>query len=160
MAELKDGLKTIANIPADSLRETFKRTMIMGLPDVEADQPTFVFERVVTWADFDRDNKPWDWTAAPLTETLVPSVQPICAYEFFAPLGRQGAAYTEVGEFNPTTILFTFTDDEFLRVQDSSYATIGPSDQKWYFRFYRPQINLGSLGIHQAHFVAQGGEGE
>jgi len=160
MAEFKDGLQAIAKIDAGSLRETFKRTMIMGLPDVEADQPTFFFERVVTWSDFDRDNNPWDWTAAPLTETLVAAVSPICAYEFFAPLGRQGSSYTEVGEFNPTTVVFTFTDDEFLRVKDSSFATIGPSDQKWYFRYFKPQVNLGSLGIFQAHFVATGGEGD
>lgn len=160
MAEEKGGFKAIATIPADSLRETFKRTMVMGLPDVVADQPTFFFERVVTWTDFDRDNNPWDWTSAPATENQVAPVSPICAYEFFAPLGRQGSSYTEVGEFNPTTVVFTFTDDEFLKVQNSSHATIGPSDQKWYFRYFKPQVNLGSLGIFQAHFVATGGEGE
>ena len=158
MAEQKGGFDAIATIDADSLRETFKRTMVLGLPTATADQPTFVFERVVTWDDHDRANLPWDWTTAPLSETQKANVSPICAYEFFAPLGRQGATYTEVGEFNPTTVVFTFTDDEFLKAKDSSYATIGPSDQKWYFRYYRPQVNLGSLGIIQAHFVAQGGD--
>jgi hypothetical protein len=159
MAEQKGGFDAIATIDADALRETFKRTMVLGLPSNVADQPTFYFERVVTWADYDRDNKPWDWTAAPLTEENKPAVSPICAYEFFAPLGRQGATYTEVGEFNPTTVVVTFTDDEFAKVEDSSYMTIGPSDQRWYFRYYRPQVSLGSLGVFQAHFVAQGGEG-
>lgn len=160
MAELKDGLKSIATIDAASLRETFKRTMIMGLPVAEADQPTFFFERAVVWADFDRANQPWDWTAAPLTDVSATPIAAICAYEFFAPLGRQGSSYTEVGEFNPTTVVVTLTDDEFLRVQDASHLTIGPSDQKWYFRYFRPQVNLGSLGIFQVHFVAQGGEGD
>lgn len=160
MAEFKDGVKAIATIDADSLRETFKRTMVFGMPDVEADQPTFFFERVVTWDDFDIANKPWDWTAAPLTENTPPPVSPICAYEFHAPLGRQGAAFTEVGEFTPTTLVITFTDDEYLKARDSSFVTIGPSDMRWYFRYFRPQVNLGSLGIFQAHFVASGGEGQ
>lgn len=159
MAEQKGGFESIAAIDADTLRELFKRTMVMGLPTATADQPTFYFDRVVTWADYDRDNKPWDWTTAPATETQKSPVSPICAYEFYAPLGRQGATYTEVGEFNPTTIVFTFTDDEYKKVVDSSYATIGPSDVKWWFRYYRPQVNLGSLGVYQVHFTAEGGEG-
>ncbi len=160
MAEIKDGVTAIAKIDADSLRETFKRTMVLGLPDNTVDQPTFFFERVVTWADFDQANKPWDWTVAPLTENTPASVSPICAYEFHAPLGRQGSAFTEVGEFNPTTVVVTFTDDEYLKARDSSFVTIGPSDARWYFRYFRPQVNLGSLGIFEAHFVAIGGEGQ
>lgn len=160
MAEKKDGFDAIATINADAIRETFKRTMVFGLPDVEADQPTFYFDRVVTWADFDRANEPWDWTDAPATETIKPPVSPICAYEFFSPLGRQGSHYTEVGEFNPTTVVMTFTDDEFLKVTDASHLTIGPSDQRWFFRYVRPQVNLGSLGIFQVHFIAQGGDGD
>lgn len=158
MAEQKGGFEAIATIDADSLRETFKRTMVLGLPNTPSEQPTFYFERVVTWADFDRDNNPWDWTAAPLTENQPSPVSPICAYEFFSPLGRQGATFTEVGEFNPTQVVFTFTDDEFRKVENSSYVTIGPSDQKWYFRYYRPGNALGSLGILQVHFQAVGGE--
>ena len=160
MAEQKGGFEAIASIPADALRETFKRTMVLGLPNDVADQPTFFFERTVVWADFDRANQPWDWTAAPISDDTPAPASPICAYEFFAPLGRQGAAYTEVGEFNPTTVVVTFTDDEYLKARDSTFVTIGPSDQKWYFRYYRPQVNLGSLGIFQAHFVASGGEGD
>ena len=158
MAEQKGGFESIAAVDADLLRETFKRTMVMGLPNTSADHPTFYFEREVTWADFDRANNPWDWTAAPLTEDQPSPVSPICAYEFFAPLGRQGASFTEVGEFNPTQVVFTFTDDEFRKVENSSYVTIGPSDQKWYFRYYRPGNALGSLNILQAHFQAVGGE--
>ena len=158
MAEQKSGFEAIASIDADSLRETFKRTMVLGLPNNTSEQPTFYFERVVTWAEHDRENQPWDWTDSPLTDTQKSPVSPICAYEFFSPLGRQGATFTEVGEFKPTTVVVTLTDDEFAKVQDSSTLTIGPSDQKWYFRYYRPANALGSLSIYQAHFQAVGSE--
>lgn len=154
MAEQKDGLSAIATIDAASLRETFKRTMIFGLPSDEADQPTFFFEREVEWDDHDRAEEPWDWTAAPTTDEQPDPVKPICAYEFHAPLGRQNATFTEVGEFNPNTLIVTFTDDEFEKAKNSSYVMVGPSTQKFYFLYFQPGVALGALDIYQVTFQA------
>lgn len=157
MAESHDGVTAIATIPS-SLEETFRRTMVLGLPPNDADKPTFYFARQVTWADHDVEDQPWDWTAAPSTDSTPAPVTPICAYEFFSPLGRSGAEYSEVGDWFPSTVRFTFTETDFQKVVDSSYVIIGPRQTKWWFRYFMPAIGLGGLTIYQAHFQAENTE--
>ncbi len=130
--------------------------MVMGLPHEDAEKPTFYFERQVTWADFDSEGQPWDWATAPVSDTTAGSVQPVCAYEFFSPLGRQGATYTEVGEFNPNTLVVTLFEDQYTEVENASHVTIGPSGRKYYFRFVRPAVSLNDMTVYQVHFVAEG----
>lgn len=154
MAESHDGVDSIAVIPVDLIRDTLRQTMVMGLPVEDAEKPTFYFPLVAVWADHDSEQNPWDWTDAPMATAQRPSVQPICAFEFFSPLGRQGAFSTEVGDFNPTTLVVTMLEDEFEAVEGASYATVGPSNQRWYFRFWRPSYGLGDMTVYQVHLGA------
>lgn len=156
MAESHEGFDAIASPAVESIRENLRRTMVLGLPVEDDQKPTFYFDRVVSWQDADAEGNPWDWTATPATESNPSSVQPVCAFEFFSPLGRQGAYQTEVGEFNPTTVVFTMFEDEWEQVQGFSYVTIGPSTQKWYFRYWRPAYGLGDMTVYQVHCVAEG----
>lgn len=156
MAESHGGLDAIANIPVDDLQEKLRRTMVLGLPVEDEEKPTFIFERQVSWVRHDHEGSPWNWAAAPLSLTTKGAVQPICAYEFFSPLGRQGGFPTEVGDFNPTTVVFTMFEDEYNEVIDSSYATVGPSGHRWYFRFWRPSYGLGGMTVYSVHMVAEG----
>jgi len=152
------GRSSIADIPTAALRETLRRTMVMGLPSVLADRPTFYFEGEKTFADADLEGSPWTWTDVPTADTSAAPVQVLCAYEFFSPLGRQGSFPTEVGEFNPTTLVLTMFEDEFAAVYGFTYVTIGPSTQRWYFRFFKPAIGLGDLTVYQVNCVAVGTE--
>lgn len=156
MADQHKGIESIAAIPADTVRDAINATMVMGLPVVGADRPTFYFDADNAWTDADYEGLPWDWTDTPASSAEKGSVQPICAVEFFSPLGRQGAVYTEVGDFNPTTVLFTLMDDQFSSIVGFSYATVGNSSQKWYFRFWRPSVGLGEIQVYQVHCVAEG----
>lgn len=162
MAESHDGFDSIAAPPTDAIREVLRRTMVMGLPQQQSHRPTFYFDRTVTWDQHDSEAKPWDWTAVPATEAQPASEQVICAYEFFSPLGRQGAFYTEVGEFNPTTLVFTMFEDEWRRVRGFSYATVGPPrvdtsvQTKWFFRFWKPAYGLNDMTVYQVHTAAEG----
>lgn len=155
MAEQHGGVDAIAAVPVETIRDKLRQTMVLGLPDDDALKPTFYFERQIEWDKHDRESNPWDWSAAPLSDTTASPVQPICAYEFFSPLGRQGAAYTEVGEFNPTTVVFTMFEDDYKSIAGFSYATIGPGSQKWYFRYWRPSYGMGALTVYQIHCVAE-----
>ena len=156
MAESIGGRPSVANIPADTLREQLRRTMVMGMPVTASERPTFYFEGEQTFDDADLEGSPWDWTDIPSADTARTPVQALCAYEFFSPLGRQGAFLTEVGEFNPTTVVITMFEDEFAEVAGFTYCTIGPSTQRWYFRFFKPAVSLGSLTVYQVHCVATG----
>lgn len=156
MADQHQGVESIAAFSVDTVREALNRTMVMGMSQVAADRPTFYFEPDNTWTEADYEGLPWDWTAAAATSSAKGSVQPICAVEFFSPLGRQGAVYTEVGEFNPTTAVFTFMDDQFNKVLGFSYVTVGNSTQKWFYRFWRPATGLSEMTVYQVHCVAEG----
>ncbi len=158
MAESFGGFDSIAVIDTEAIREALRRTMVMALPQEDADKPTFYFEREVTWDKHDSEGNPWVWTDAPLSDTTQAAVQPICAYEFSFPLGRQGAFQTEVGEFNPTTVIFTLFEEEFAAISGFSYATIGPSTQKWYFRFWKPSVSLNDMTVYEVTCVATGVE--
>lgn len=129
--------------------------MVLGLPPVDADKPTFYWDREVNWDEHDREGKPWDWTKAPDTEIQRASVRPICAVEFFAPLGRTGAAFTEVGDFFNTTLIVTLLRTEFNQVFGASNMTIGPRHTMWWFRYWQPQLALGGLEVFMAHFQAE-----
>jgi hypothetical protein len=130
--------------------------MVFGLPTEEVARPTFYFDRVVSWALHDREGSPWDWANAPLVDTTRDPVQAICAYEFFSPLGRQGESFTEVGNFTPTTLVVTMMEADFEEVVDCSYVTVGNSELKWWFRYYRPTYALSALPVFQIHFVSEG----
>jgi hypothetical protein len=133
-----------------------RETMVLGLPEVDADKPTFYFERQVAWADHDSEDQPWDWDDAPASDVTPAATQPICAVEFFSPLGRSGAQYSEVGDFFPSTVIITFVgDDDFNEAVNASYVTIGPTQTKWFFRYYKPEMALGGIPVRQAHFQAK-----
>lgn len=154
MAESWEGYDSIAEIPVDTLREVFRRTMVMGLPVEDSEKPTFYFKYVAEWDKHDAEESPWDWQAAPEDETERAPVQPICAYQFFSPLGRQGAFPTEVGDFSPSSLVVTMLEDEFAEVNGASYATVGPSAIRWFFRFWRPSYGLGDMTVYEVHMSA------
>lgn len=132
--------------------------MVFGLPQNEVDRPTFHFDKVVEYERHDREGSPFDYAAAPEAETQKSSVSPVCAFEFFSPLGRQGSHATEVGDFTPTTLLVTMLEDEWDEVKGFAHVTVGPSNQKWLFRYYRPSYALGEFTVYQVHCSAEGVE--
>jgi hypothetical protein len=154
VAESHDGVESIAVIPVDTIRDAIRATMVMGLPVEDVEKPTFYFRHEVEWASHDSEDNPWDWTDAPVSESQIAPVQPICAYEFFSPLGRQGAFATEAGDFNPTSLVVTMLEEEFVAVNGASYATAGPGNMRWYFRFWRPSYGLGDMTVYQVHLSA------
>lgn len=158
MADSMGGFDSIAVIDTEAIREVLRRTMVMAMPNEDSEKPAFVFERQVSFDQHDNEGNPWDWTAAPALETAQASVQVITAYEFSAPLGRQGAFLTEVGEFTPTTVVFTMFEDEFAEIRGFSYATVGPSAEKWYFRFWKPSVSLNDMTVYEVVCVATGVE--
>ena len=156
MADTHDGIPSIATLPVPTIRNALLGTMVLGLPQVVADRPTCYFEREVDWSLHDREDKPWDWEQAPTAISYKEPVQPVVAYEFFAPLGRQGAYFTEAGEFNPTTLVLTLFEAQFEQVKGFSYVTVGPSATAWYFRYWRPAGGLDTLQVYEVVCTAQG----
>jgi hypothetical protein len=158
MADSIGGIDSIAVIDTATLRGILRQTMVLGTAEDVANRPTFYFEGEQAFDDADLEGSPWNWTDTPATDTSDSPLQILCAVEFFAPLGRQGAFSTEVGEFNPNTVVLTMFEDEFNVAYGFTYLTIGPSDQRYYFRFYKPAVGLNDLTVYQLHCVATGTE--
>ena len=156
MADKIGGIDSIAVIPTSDLRDILRRTMVLGTPEDVAERPTFYFEGQQTYVDADLEGSPWDWTDTPSADSSKATAQILCAVEFFAPLGRQGSFATEVGEFNPNTVVLTMFEDEFDAAYGFTYVMFGPSDQRFYFRFYKPAVGLNDLTVYQLHCVATG----
>ncbi len=158
MSKTFRGVPPAATPDTTFIRQKLREAMVLGMPDELAAKPTFIFEPNQIWDEQDREGTPFDFavTNVPTTDTLKAPVTPICAYEFFSPLGRQGAFMTEVGEFNPTSVVFTMFESEFASVIDFDHATIGASDQNWFFRFWRPTYAITDLQVYQVHCQAEG----
>lgn len=158
MSKTFRGIPPVATPNEDFIRQKLRETMVLGMPEDDAAKPTFYFDPTRDWSEEDREGSPWDFSApnTPTVDTQKAPVQTICAYEFFSPLGRQGSFPTEVGEFNPTSVVFTLFEDEFAEVYGFSYATIGASDQNWFFRFWRPTYAIVGLEVYQVHCQAEG----
>lgn len=154
MAESHGGISSIADIP-NTVELALRRTMVLGLPPNESERPTFYFDKVVSWLEHDVEGKPWDWTTAPDSESQKTPVQPICAFEFHAPLGRSGSQHTEVGDFFPSTVIITLMAIDLTSVLDASHVVIGPATTRWFFRYFHPAVGLGGLTVYQAHFQAE-----
>jgi hypothetical protein len=158
MAKTIDGVDSIANIPTGTVRDNLRATMVMGLPEIDTERPTFFFEDDKTYTREDLEGSPWDWTATPVVSVVKGSVQVLCAYQYFSPLGRQGAFYTEVGEFNPTTLVISMFEEEFNSVFGFDYVTVGPDDTRWHFRTWKPAVSLNDLTLYEVHTAATGAE--
>lgn len=156
MADQFQGFESIASFNEEFVQQKLRETMVFGMASDDANKPTFYFDPDRTWSDDDTEGNPWDWDTVPDADTTKSPVQVICATEFFSPLGRQGASFTEVGEFNPNTVVITLFQDEFDAVYGFSYVTVGPEQRKYFFRFWKPAISLGNIPVYQVHAVSEG----
>lgn len=155
MAENHRGVPAIASVPS-SVVQQLRQTMVLGLPVIPSHRPTFYFAKQVNWSQHDSERQPWDFRKAPDSSIERDPVQPVCAFEFSAPIGRTGADFTEVGDFYGSTVIFTFVgESDFAEVEGASHATVGPKDTKWHFRYWRPSLGLGGIPVFQATFQAQ-----
>ena len=55
-----------------------------------------------------------------------------------------------------TSVVFTMFKKEFDTVFGFSSVTIGASDQRWFFRFWRPTYAIVDLQAYQVHCQAEG----
>lgn len=150
------GIPPVATPDVTLIRQKLLETMVLGLPETDSEKPVFYFERQVDWDKHDAEGSPWNWTDTPTLDVQPSPVSAICGYEFFSPLGRTGAQYTEVGEFNPTTVVFTFLEAQFAAISGFSKATVGPGTQQWFFRFWKPAYSIEALTVYQVQCVAEG----
>lgn len=132
---------TVPGFNPDEVRAGLRLAMTVGLPVVEADQPTFFFPRPgSTTGNADEDAVPFDPTRrrvlAPPTSVRVP-----CAVEYFDNQGK----IENFGVLVPSKVELTLLDQEYAQVKGFEYVVIG-GNRYWYSRT-APPLGLVSVGV-------------
>lgn len=140
---------TIPGFNADTVRAGLRLAMSVGLPPVEADQPTFFFSPVVTntgpadeeGVPFNPDTRP---TVAPPKQVKVP-----CAVEYSDVSGKVEG----VGIVQPSRVSITLLDEEYAKVKGFAYVVI--AGNRYFYRKTEPPVGLVSIGVWTIHCVAE-----
>lgn len=106
----------MAGTNTDFNKAEFRRgillAMNMGAPGAPDQRLTFVWEELKTFATADDAGDPFDWTAAPATDTTIAELQVAVAVT----RGAVGTTETEVGQFDDTRITITVLAEEWAEV--------------------------------------------
>lgn len=122
---------------ADDFKAGIRLVMEMGLPGVEADQPTFYFDPGADYEPDDHAGAPMDWEVVPVDPgTPRDPVRVLCGIS--AAGGPTGV--TRVGPFNADRYVLSFFEEEWAQIAGFEYVTLG---QK---RFY-PSKTLPPEGL-------------
>lgn len=139
----------IPGFNADQVRAGLRLAMRVGLPPVEADQPTFFFPRAAsTTGPADEDAIPFDLTRQ---RTLAPavSVKVPCAVEYFDNQGK----IENFGIMVPSKVEITLLDEDYAKVKGFEFVVIGGS-KFWYSRTATP-AGLVSVGVFTVYCTAE-----
>lgn len=129
---------------AEFIREV-TGVMVMGLPNDAADKPTFHWATAKTYAKASVDGRPLTWDSAPTSSTPRAPVQAICAVELLDTAGNP--VETPIGDFSADQARLTFFPEEWGKVENFDWVTLGPSKYVWGKRL--PTSGLGPVDIIQ-----------
>lgn len=138
----------LTGFDADNFRDKIRQTMLMGLPNVSADKPTFYFREVKTWPAgtvTDTEGSPLDPRIQP-TITSPEPVQVPCAVEFKTTRNDdEGLA----GSFHDTAATLTILDVDWELIKDAIEVTL--NGERYYISYESPVIALGPVDVHTVH---------
>lgn len=140
---------SVPGFNADEVRRGLRLAMQVGLPPLDAEQPTFFFAREAsTTGAADEDEIPFDLTKkrvlAPPRTVKVP-----CAIEYFDNQGK----IENFGIIVPSKVEITVLDEEYVKIKGFEYVVIGGS-RYWYSRTATP-TGLVSIGVYTIYCTAE-----
>lgn len=140
---------SVPGFNADEVRAGLRLAMTVGLPPVEADQPTFFMPRVAsTTGAADEDFIPFDpaqrRTLAPPVSHRVP-----CAVEYFDNQGK----IENFGVIVPSKVEITLLDEDYAKIKGFEFVVIG-GNKYWYSRTAPPN-GLVSVGVFTIYCTAE-----
>ena len=140
---------SVPGFNADEVRRGLRFAMTVGLPPLEAEQPTFFFpQEASTTGPADEDAMPFDLTQK---RTLGPprSVRVPCAIEYHDNQGK----IENFGVLVPSKVEITVLDEEYAKIKGFSYVVIG-GNRFWYSRT-APPVGLVSVGVYTIYCTAE-----
>jgi hypothetical protein len=134
---------------AATVRAGLRLAMTVGLPPVEADQPTFYFPPTsvtpgVTGEALDEEGVPFAPSTTVVRSTPAP-VQVPCAVEYHDGSGK----LENFGVIAASKIVLTLLDEDYDQVEGFLYVVI--AGQKYWYRRTENATGLVALGIYTVH---------
>lgn len=123
--------------------------MEMGLPGTIADQATFQWRTVATYAKADGASKPYAWDSAPVTSTTHADVLIPVAVDF-KPAIR--TSYTAVGKVSADKVVLTILDEDFALIQGATHCLLGGNAYE--IQYVAPPMGLFDATIFEMYLVA------
>lgn len=143
-----------SQFPEALFRDAILNTMLMGVPDDEAQRLTWVWDRQLTYSPDDPAGNPYDWGSSPVTDTAANTDLPdpgagepqtlVVPYVLeFSP--RAGQASTVLGEIDTSQATVTLMDSDYERVKTADHAVIG--DTTYRIQFDAPPQGLFGVTV-------------
>lgn len=133
---------------AANFRTQIKATMRMGLPTNVADQATFVWEAVKTYANDDPNANPYNLAQAPTTSSQHANVRVDVAVEM---LGND-LTDTSVGQINNQHARITVLDEDYAQIVGATKVLLGQNTYE--INFVSPPIGLFEVTVYQMDCTA------
>lgn len=145
---------------AAAFRAGIKTAMQMGIPGTESERVTFYWDAEKTYTNPDTRSKPYDWTAAPATETTavdqVASLTLPVAFEFLDAKAASGD--TTVGSFDSPRMKITILDDEYAMLVDQNLGLpdgLTVDGNTYLIEFWAPPSGLFNVTVYTCYAVAR-----
>lgn len=134
---------------AAEFRLDIRATMLLFIPEDEAQRPIFRFPRTTVYAIADRANRPFDYTSVPVSDDDPDPVlcgpdddQVLCVWD---PNASAALGVTPVGTFDASKKQLIFLDVDYDKVADFDRVDIGENS---YLRGKtEPPFSLGPVTI-------------
>jgi hypothetical protein len=142
---------TDSSFDAADFRANIRATMNMGLSNVTADQPLFIFNASSTsypaGTALDEAGQPFDFTVTP-TVTQKNAVRVPCAVTWGS--GLDSIISTQAGgDFTRADAVLTMLDVDYTLVKDADYCQI--NNTKYEIRYIQPAVGLFDVTVYQLH---------
>jgi hypothetical protein len=149
-----------AAFSATAFRAGIKTAMQLGLPGTQSERATFYWNTESSWTTADTRGKPYDWTAAPDSETtasdVVTSLTVPVAVEFLDAKAQSGD--TTVGSFDSPRLKVTILDDEYTALTDQNLGLpngMTIDGNTYLIEYWAPPQGLFEVTVYTAFAVAR-----
>lgn len=141
----------ITGFPANDVRNGLRTAFRVGMPPLEAEQPTFFMPRTVTNTEpADANNVPFDPAVQP-TRGAPTSHKVPCAIEYIYGDGKVESYGVVISK--PSKVVLTLLDEDYATVKGFSYVVI--SGLRYWFKRTENTKGLVSVGLHKVHCVSE-----
>lgn len=136
----------LAGFNPDLFRSSITSTMIMGLPQNDAEKPTFHFPQTSVWPGgtrLDTEGRPIDPRVKPVSASGKTAVQVPCAVEYATDTTNEG---TMVGTFWDARAVVTVLDTDYATIKDAIEVDLST---KRYLIQEMTEVGLGPVTVYQ-----------